>query len=319
MNGFVDWIRSSLGIAFAFSVVAHAFLIAGLGFVKPTPHRLQDKAQTLEVILINAKTKEAPIKADALAQTNMDRGGNTDDDRRMKSPLPVSKTQPDDRTAKVALETKHSKVKAASKQAEAPRKQQHVAEQDKQVQQVMTREQAPHKVESEPTQQATAIQPQQGKQEETPTIINTADLAARSLDAVRLEAELSRNMDEYQKRPKRKFLGSRVRETRFAAYVEAWRQKVEKIGNLNYPSAAKEQKLYGQLRLTVSIRADGSVEKVELNKSSGSKILDDAAIRIVSLGEPYAQFPPEVKQDTDIIEITRTWTFTREDTLYSGD
>lgn len=319
MNGIVDWIKSTLGVALVFSVVAHTVLIVGLGFVKPEDKKLQDKAQALEVVLVNAKTKEAPIKADALAQSNLDRGGNTDADRQMKSPLPVPKTPPDESATKLAAETKQAKVKAAAKQSEAPRKQQRIAEQEKPAQEVMTKLQSPQKIESAPMQQAEAVEPDQGKHEEKPTIINTADLVARSLDAARLEAQLSKNMDAYQKRPKRKFIGARVREYRFASYVEAWRQKVEKVGNLNYPAAAKEKKLYGRLQLTVSIRADGSIEKIELNRSSGYPVLDDAAQRIVELAAPYAAFPEEVRQDTDIIEITRTWTFTREDTLYSGD
>lgn len=319
MNGLADWIKSTLGVALVFSVVAHAILIAGLGFTKPEEKKLQDKAKALEVVLVNAKTKEAPIKADALAQSNLDRGGNTESDRRMKSPLPVPKTPPAEKADKLAAETKQAKLKAAAKQSEAPRKQQHVAEQEKPAQEVITKQQSPQKVESEPTQQAEAVEPEQGKHEEKPTILNTADLVARSLDAARLEAQLSKNMDAYQKRPKRKFIGARVREYRFASYVEAWRQKVEKVGNLNYPSEAKAQKLYGRLTLTVSIRADGSVEKIELNRSSGHKVLDDAAQRIVELASPYSAFPEEVRQDTDIIEITRTWTFTREDTLYSGE
>lgn len=319
MNGFLDWIRSSLGIAISLSVMVHAIVIAGTGFIKPQEQRLQDKARALEVVLVNAKTREAPVKPDALAQSNLDRGGNTESDRRMKSPLPVPKTKPDEQATKLAAETMQAKVSAVAHKSEAPRKQQRVAEHVKEAQEVLTSKQAPQVVESEPTQQAAAVEPAQGRQEESPTIINTADLVARSLDAARLEAQLAKNMEAYQKRPKRKFIGARTREYRFAAYVEAWRQKVEKVGNLNYPAAAKEKKLYGRLQLTVSIRADGSVEKIDLNRSSGHKVLDEAARRIVELAAPYAEFPAEVRQDTDIIEITRTWTFTREDTLYSGD
>jgi protein TonB len=318
-NGVVEWLKSTMGMAVVFSVVTHAFLIGGLGFVKPEPKKLKDDIKALEVVLVNAKTKEAPFKAEALAQSNLDRGGNTDADRQMKSPLPVPKTPPEKRAEKIAVENKQAKVKAAQTPAEAPRKQKRVAEQEKQAQEVMVQAQAPQKVESLPTQQAAAVDPDQGKHEEKPVTLNAADLVARSLDAARLEAQLSKNMDAYQKRPKRKFIGARVREYRFASYVEAWRQKVEKVGNLNYPAAAKEKKLYGRLQLTVSIRSDGSVEKIELNRSSGHEILDDAAQRIVELAGPYAAFPEDIREDTDIIEITRTWTFTREDTLSSGD
>lgn len=318
-NSFLEWLKSTMGIAVVLSVVTHAVVIGGLGFVKPEEKKLKDDLKALEVVLVNAKTREAPFKAEALAQTNLDRGGNTDADRQMKSPLPVPKTPPDQKAEKLAMETRQAKVKAAATPSEAPQKQKRVAEQEKPAQEVMVQSKAPQKVESEPTQKATAVEPERGKQEEKPATLDTSDLVARSLDAARLEAQLSKNMDAYQKRPKRKFIGARVREYRFASYVEAWRQKVERVGNLNYPSAAKENKLYGRLQLTVSIRSDGSIEKIELNRSSGQPVLDEAAQRIVELAGPYAPFPEEVREDTDIIEITRTWTFTREDTLYSGD
>ena len=131
----------------------------------------------------------------------------------------------------------------------------------------------------------------------------------------RLEAQIAKQHEEYQKRPKRRFIGARAREYRFAAYVEAWRQKVEKIGNLNYPVEAKEQKIYGKLRMTVSIKADGSLEKLEINHSSGHAVLDEAAQRIVRLAAPFAPFPDNISKDTDILSITRTWTFTKQDSL----
>ena len=106
-------------------------------------------------------------------------------------------------------------------------------------------------------------------------------------------------------------------EYRFARYVEDWRQKVERVGNLNYPEAARQLKLYGNLILTVSIRADGSVEKVVVDRSSGHKVLDAAATRIVEMAAPYAPFPADIRRDTDILDITRTWTFARGDELRS--
>ena len=84
---------------------------------------------------------------------------------------------------------------------------------------------------------------------------------------------------------------------------------------MNYPEAAKAQKLYGQLRMTVSIRADGSLESVVIDQKSPHSVLNDAAKRIVELAAPYAVFPDDIKKDTDILSITRTWTFTQEDSL----
>ncbi|MFA6180296.1 MAG: TonB family protein, partial [Candidatus Methylopumilus sp.] len=119
----------------------------------------------------------------------------------------------------------------------------------------------------------------------------------------------------YQKRPKRKSIGARTQEYRFAAYVENWRQKIEKIGSLNYPEAAKAQRLHGQLRMTVFIKSDGSIEKIEIVSSSGSRILDNAARRIVELAAPYAPFPDEIRKEVDILDVTRTWSFTEENNV----
>lgn len=164
--------------------------------------------------------------------------------------------------------------------------------------------------------------------------VDSADLMAQATEAARLQAQISRTWDEYQKRPRRDFVGANAKNYAYARYVEDWVAKVEKIGNLNYPEAARQQRIYGSLSLTVSLYADGTVEKVEIEKTSGSKILDQAAINIVNLGAPYAPFPREMREaiwkaggapaafanqgGRDIaFDITRTWRFTRSDQLES--
>jgi protein TonB len=292
-------------------------IITSLGFIPPKPRVNQDKAPVLDIVLVSAKSKEAPKKADALAQANLDRGGNTDDDRRAKSPLPPTRNPRAEAPVKPAA--RMQKTVSETAQQAVPHRPQPVVIHEKQVQEVLTQAHSPQTVEQAPTQKTSAPEPELGQATEAPQSIDAADMVARSLEAARLEAIISKSFDDYQKRPKRKFLGGRTSEYRFASYIEAWRQKVERVGNLNYPEAAKINKLYGQLKLTVAILADGSVEKIELNRSSGHKVLDDAARRIVQLAAPYAPFPDDIRKDTDIIEITRTWTFTREDTLASGD
>jgi protein TonB len=135
----------------------------------------------------------------------------------------------------------------------------------------------------------------------------------RNLEMERLEAQIRRQQQAYQERPRKKFIGARAEEYRFATYVDNWRQKVERVGNLNYPAEARARKIYGSLLLTVSIKADGEVETVEVERSSGHKLLDQAAVRIVRLSAPFDRFPDNIRRDTDIIHITRTWTFTRGD------
>jgi len=139
----------------------------------------------------------------------------------------------------------------------------------------------------------------------------------RTLETMKLEAQIAKDMEAYQKRPKRHFVGARAEEYRFARYVEDWRLKIERVGNLNYPQAAREQKLYGSLLLTVSIKSNGTVESIEVNRSSGSRVLDAAAVKIVEMSSPFAHFPADIKRDTDILHITRTWTFTKGDALVS--
>ena len=224
-----------------------------------------------------------------LAQQNLDGGGNTDADRRAKSPLPVSRA--DNQNHELSAESRR------------------VQQLEQEAKQLMTQMNSPAKVESGTTQ------PQ--PQAESRVAPNAADIMRRSMEMARLEAEISKSLDDYSKRPRRKFLGPNTQEYRFTRYIEDWRQKIERVGTLNYPQAARDQKIYGSLRLTVSIKSDGSVEKVEIDRSSGKKLLDDAAIRIVNLAAPYAPFPANISQDTDILSITKTWTFTNSDQLFT--
>lgn len=265
-------------------------------------------------MLVNAKTLTKPDKADVLAQADLDRGGNTDQNRKMKSALPAIKQQKSEFTLKPMAEVKSGK-KAAKMTAEETKEQKHVADLEKQAQELMTQLQSTNKIESAPVQKAAAKEADMGNQENPNKKLNMSDLTAAALEMDRLEALIAKQQDDYQKRPKRKFIGARAQKYRDALYVESWRQKVEKVGNLNYPEAAKNLKMYGQLQLTVSIKADGSIESIEINRSSGHKVLDEAAKHIVELAAPYSRFPDDMHNEVDILSITRTWTFTKEDSL----
>tara|TARA_B110000014_G_scaffold263940_1_gene262519 strand:+ start:1415 stop:2152 length:738 start_codon:yes stop_codon:yes gene_type:complete len=102
----------------------------------------------------------------------------------------------------------------------------------------------------------------------------------------------------------------------YKLYFEAWRQKVESIGAMNYPKEASELGMFGSLRLTVSLNSDGMIKNLFINKSSGYKELDQAALNIVKLGEPYAKFPAEINKNVDIINITRKWKFTEKNNFF---
>lgn len=303
---------SVMTIAIWVSIFVHALLLS-IHF-EPELKKFRDNLPTLEVMLVNSKTLTAPDKADVLAQANLDRGGNTDQNRKMKTALPTVKQQKAEFSVKPMTEVKTGK-KAAKLTAEETKEQKHVAELEKQAQELMTQLNSSNKVESQPVQKAAAKEAEMGNQEAPSKVLNMRDLTTMALEMDRLEAIIAKQQDEYQKRPKKRFLGARAKEASDAMYLDAWRQKVERIGNMNYPEAAKAQKIYGQLRMTVSIKSDGSIDSIAIDKSSGSKILDKAAKDIVNMAAPYPAFSPEMKKTTDILGITRTWTFTQEDML----
>jgi protein TonB len=267
------------------SIMLHAFLLFGIVLVLPVPNKAANFLQPLNVVLVNSKSSSRPVHADALAQHHLDGGGNTPEDRRAKSPLPTlrddSRFTPEQHTQSVAAleeETKSMLTKLKSDYS--------------------------------------TTQPVLAKQKSNAES-SGEDLAQRALEIARLEAQIDKNWDAYQKLPRRKFIGARTQEYRFAQYIEDWRVKVERIGNLNYPQKARELKIFGKLQLSVSINKDGSVENIEVSKSSGQRLLDAAAIRIARLAAPYSPLPPNITKDVDILTITRTWSFTSSDTLES--
>ena len=278
----------SFALALALSIFLHAVALS-IHFKLPDIIRDKYLSQSLDVVLVNSKTRPKPVKADVLAQANLDGGGNTDENRRAKTPLPV--------------------LKEAESGADAKRAARRMQELEAQQLKMMTQLRAAKSVTaSEQAKAASATAPPQPQ-------LSGQDLATSALAIARLEAQIARQTEEYQKRPIRKFIGSSAQEYRFAQYVEDWRLKVERVGNLNYPEDARGR-VYGSLVLIVSIKSDGSLASVEVRRSSGHQILDRAAERIVKMAAPYASFPANIKRDTDILVITRTWTFAPGDKLF---
>jgi len=274
----------TLGAALSISIVLHAVVLS-IHFKLPEALRGMAPSQ-LDVVIVNSKTRSRPVQADVLAQSNLDGGGDTDLDRRAKSPFPV--LEPPERG---------SDLKQAMRR---------VQEMEARQRQLLSQTQSRKEMATaEPEPQA-----------EVKSQVSGADLAESALIIARMEAQIARQIDEYNKRPRKTFVGARAVEVRYALYVEDWRQKIERIGNLNYPEGARG-KIYGSLRLTVSINSDGTLAAMDLERSSGYKILDAAAQQIVRLAAPYAKFPPDIRKETDILVITRTWYFARGDKVFS--
>ena len=276
-----------LGAAIGLSLALHAALLA-VHFKLPEGRWKASDTQ-LEVVLVNAKTRERPAKADALAQANLDRGGTVDERRRAKTPLPVTEPR-----------------KPGKDLADAQRRQRSLEAQQQELLAKMREAQS----------RVAAPTPRQPGQEEPGAQPSGRDLADLSLAAMRLQAQIEKQIQEYQQRPRKKFIGASTAEYRFAQYEEDWRAKIERVGTLNYPPEARGR-LYGNLQLTVTLRPDGSVESIYLDRSSGLKVLDAAASKIVRMATPFAAFPPDIRRDTDLLVITRTWFFGQGDKIWT--
>ena len=267
-----------LVMAITVSIGLHITVLA-IRFVDPEAFRVRSTDPPVEIILVNAKSETAPGKVEALAQTNLDGGGANDDGRRT-SPLPNSFEMRDGDS----LESARKNV-------------QQLEEEQKKL--LATLRESLHLRAVQPTETSTQQMQNGGAEDET------------SVQLARAQAEIAKQISDYQKRPRKHHFMPSASEYRYARYVEDWRARVEKLGNENYPNDARGR-FYGALRMTVAIRRDGSVADAMIDQSSGSQILDRAARRIVQLAGPYPPFPPEIARDTDILEITRTWIFTND-------
>ncbi len=274
-----------LTLALTASLLFHAILLSVHFGLPQALNQATDRA--LDVILVNSKSASRPDREhiQALAQSHLDGGGNTDEERIASTPLPAAQ-----------------KLREGNDLQEAHRR---VAELERKQQQALTQARSLSAVTAANTHSEALFDGGSG-----------LDLANSALAIARLEGQIGREVEEYNKRPRKKFIGARTEEYRFAQYVEDWRQKIERVGNLNYPESARGR-LYGSLVITVIIKSDGSLERVEVNRPSAHRLLDEAARRIVQLAAPYAAFPPDIARDTDIIAITRTWAFTNADKLHT--
>jgi len=276
-----------LAVSIGVSILLHAVLMT-IHFSFPDALHWKSAEQPLEVILVNAKTRDKPSRAKALAQSNLDGGGNTDEKLRASSPLPVTNPRDPGRDL-----------------AETQRRQRELEAQQQKL--LALNRELGGKVPADAQREAS---------EEASPQVSGRDIAERSLAMLQLQAQIARQTQAYQERPRKRFIGANTREYRFAQYEEDWRAKIERIGTLNYPAEARG-KLYGTLQLTVTIRPDGQVDSIELNKSSGLKILDAAARRIVEMSAPFAAFPADIRKDTDLLVITRTWFFGQGDKVWT--
>lgn len=282
--------RDKLAFTAFVALIVHLIVILGVSF---SAYGRNKTPPTLSVTLAQHADKNAPEKADYLAQHQQEASGTLD----KKSELTTDKRADFADTAIREVELDQQKRKA-------------VNETDNNQQIVSTSSKTDRKIEQKKPTKDKEVRVEQVGEHEEDTVTNT--------EIASLQAKLAQQRQAYAKRPRIKTLTSvATRASVDAEYLNLWQEKIELIGNLNYPAEARKRKIYGQLRLVVSLLPDGSIHNIEVLESSGERILDDAAIRIVRMAAPFAPFPPELRKDVDQLEIIRTWKFEKGDKLSS--
>ena len=266
-----------LGATMVLSVLLHAMVILGIGFA------VEDAAPvmpTLDVILTQTKSALTPAQADFLAQAANQGGGEHDKSTRPTAPQAGPLPQPIDGLAPRPL---RAQTPAPSPPPDA-------------------------RVISSTNARETMPSPQPRQEIEVTPLPPGQEKIDRDIEMARLAAEIQLRSQQYAKRPKRKFVSASTREYAWAQYLRGWVDRVERVGNLNYPDEARRRRIGGLVVISVAVRRDGSVESTQIVQSSHVPMLDNAALRIVKLSEPFAPLP-KTQDDPDVLHVTRTWQF----------
>lgn len=276
-----DFDRLSFTLFMALAV--HAMVVLGITFAPEEP---RSSAQTMEITLSQFDDQEAPEKADFLAQTSQQGSGTEEEVQEMTTPQPAEISQPE----------------VAQVQPEPPSTTRPQPKEERPVVQT----------ESPSSQKIQKPQEQTTPEEEPLPVREKKSLMERSLEIASLEARFDAQQRAYARKPRvmRVTAASTLKSTN-AWYIQNWVSKVTRVGNINYPTEARRAGIYGTLRMLVSLKKDGTIKEVAILQSSGSTVLDDAAIRIVRMAAPFAPFPEEMRQEVDELEIIRTWSFQR--------
>jgi len=260
-----------LALTLFLATALHALVILGISFDVFDRDNDEQNVPTLDITVVNRQQTKPPEEYDYLAETSQDGAGNTED-----------KVQPQQESL-------------AQTPPPAP-----PVESTPTPTQVMTADTSTRKIQKS----------EEPKPDEKSEVTSAAELINRSMEMLTLNQQINQTLQAYSKTPKSKFISARTKEFKYASYMRDWVAKVERVGELNYPDAARRENLSGKLIVQVAVYPDGSVREITIRKPSGYKILDDAAVRIVKLAAPFAPFPESIKKETDVLYITRTWVFT---------
>lgn len=279
-----DYSHDRLGFAFCLALALHAAFILGVGF---SYEDRQVAAPKIEITLAQHRSEKAPEEADFLAQNNQE-GSGTLEQKAMLTTRELADFH--DTTIREVTPQQQLKSSQTAKAAH----------------QILTTR--------DHSQDQTALNYDEAESaEEMPLVTEDAATVQRSLEIASLEAKLEIQRQAYAKRPRiRRLTSMATKQSDDALYLHHWREKIESIGNQNYPAQAKQQNLYGSLRLVVSLLPNGDVHQVRILQSSGHAVLDQAAIRIVHLAAPFEPFPQKMQKNVDVLEIIRTWRFHKD-------
>ena len=266
-----------LALTLFIATAFHALIILGIGFDAFDRKPPDQDTPTLDITVVNPNESPPPEEYDYLAESSQDGAGNTEE-----------KVHPQQQLIEQAPPVTRSESKPTPTR-------------------VLSSDDSRQK-----TNQQSEPEPEQDSEQ-----TNATELINRSMEMLTLNQQINQSLQAYSKAPKSKFISSRTREFKYASYMRDWVQKVERVGELNYPDSARRQNLSGKLIVQVALYPDGGVREITIRKPSGHKILDDAAVRIVKLAAPFAPFPDDIKKETDVLYITRTWVFTSGNRLKS--
>ena len=271
--------RDRLALTLTLAAALHAIVILGVGF-SPFEREHPPVIPTLDVTLVQRPAERPPEEADYLAAADQAGAGNVRERIRPEAPphqVPLETPGPDARRASMPRPAVPAAPERLARETPEAR-------------------QAPPRPQPEPA--ASRRRP-----------LSAAELYSRSLALASLAAEPGEAARAHGRNPRERTVHARTRQHKYAAYMHAWVEKVERIGNLNYPDEARRRRLSGSLTLDVALNPDGTVRSIRILRSSGHRVLDEAAVRIVRLAAPFAPFPPEIRAETDVLHIVRTWEF----------
>lgn len=271
-----DSAHDRLALMVFLALALHASVILGVGFSHELRHYAAPK---LEITLAQSRSEQAPDQADFLAQANQQGSGTADEARELTTTRQADFHEP------VIRDVDPQAQLAASDDSDGPR---------------LVTSQRAERV------QASGEQAVERRSETT----SDATLLQRSMEIASLEAQLDIQRQAYAKRPRiRRLTSAATRQADDALYLHQWRTRVEAIGNRNYPEEARARGIFGELRMMVALLPNGEIREVKVLKSSGSAILDQAAVRIVHMAAPFEAFPADMQRSVDVLEIIRTWRF----------